>query len=83
MNNNKIDTLADLQSELGALESLETVYLEGNPVQQAEGAAYRRKIQLALPRLTQIDATYDISSLPCSSSLTDYVMSSMTRHSVA
>lgn len=58
MNNNKIDTLADLEPELGSLESLETIYLEGNPVQRTEGAAYRRKIQLALPRLTQIDATY-------------------------
>lgn len=61
MNNNKIDTLADLEIVLGALESLETVYLEGNPVQQTEGVAYRRKIQLALPRLTQIDATFVIS----------------------
>lgn len=61
MNNNKIDTLADLEPELSAIESLETIYLEGNPVQQTEGTSYRRKIQLALPRLTQIDATYVLS----------------------
>ncbi|KAI0033556.1 L domain-like protein [Vararia minispora EC-137] len=57
INNNRIETLHDLERELGPLPALATVYLEGNPAQRAEGANYRRKIQLALPRLTQIDAT--------------------------
>lgn len=37
---------------------LETIYLEHNPVQRDLGAAYRRKIQLEMPQLKQIDATY-------------------------
>jgi len=57
MNNNKVETLADIETELGALPALETVYLEGNPVQRIEGVHYRRKIQMALPKLKQIDAT--------------------------
>jgi len=32
------------------------VYLEHNPVQRSEGAAYRRKIMLLLPQIQQIDA---------------------------
>lgn len=46
---NKIPSLADLEPQLGHLESLETVYLEGNPVQAPEGSSYRRKTVLALP----------------------------------
>ncbi|KAH8117697.1 L domain-like protein [Phellopilus nigrolimitatus] len=56
--NNRITTLTDLEPQLAHLKALETVYLEGNPVQRSEGAAYRRKINLALPQLKQIDATY-------------------------
>lgn len=37
---------------------LETVYLEGNPAQKKEGTGYRRKVQLALPQIQQLDATY-------------------------
>jgi len=40
------------------MASLETIYLEGNPCQQAEGASYRRKIMIALPQVKQIDATF-------------------------
>ncbi|KAL5526892.1 SDS22 [Sanghuangporus sanghuang] len=56
--NNKITTLLDLAPQLRRKKALETVYLEGNPVQRTEGAAYRRKISLALPQLKQIDATF-------------------------
>ncbi|KAH9037872.1 L domain-like protein [Lactarius pseudohatsudake] len=56
INNNKINTLQALEPQLGTLP-LQTIYLEGNPCQQAEGANYRRKIMLSLPALTQIDAT--------------------------
>ena len=58
VNHNKIETLRALERELASLP-LQTIYLEGNPCQQAEGANYRRKIMLALPStLTQIDATW-------------------------
>ncbi|KAI0049764.1 L domain-like protein [Auriscalpium vulgare] len=57
INHNKIPTLQDVEPQLSRLP-LETIYLEGNPCQQAEGANYRRKIMLALPDIQQIDATY-------------------------
>ena len=58
VNHNKIETLRALERELGSLP-LQTIYLEGNPCQQAEGVNYRRKVMLALPStLTQIDATW-------------------------
>ena len=41
--------------KLSACPSLATVYLEYNPV--AKDPQYRRKLKLACPTLTQIDAT--------------------------
>lgn len=40
------------------MPELETVYLEGNPGQRMEETSYRRKVQLALPQIQQLDATY-------------------------
>ncbi|KAF7978812.1 hypothetical protein HWV62_44587 [Athelia sp. TMB] len=57
LNNNKITTLQTLEPQLHAASALETIYLEGNPVQETEGGNYRRKIKMALPQLSQIDAT--------------------------
>jgi protein phosphatase 1 regulatory subunit 7 len=57
MNGNKISTLTDIEPQLKHISTLETIYLENNPVQEAEGAHYRRKIILALPHVKQIDAT--------------------------
>lgn len=59
-NNNKIADLNDLDKQLGPnkMPALKTVYLEGNPAQRKEGPAYRRKVKLLLPQLTQIDATF-------------------------
>jgi len=57
LNNNKIPDLNALEPQLKHLTSLETIYLEGNPCQQSEGANYRRKIMLSLPQVKQIDAT--------------------------
>lgn len=57
-NTNCISTLKDLEPQLGKTKTLETIYLEGNPCQRAEGVNYRRKVMLALPQVTQIDATY-------------------------
>ncbi|KAF3858246.1 hypothetical protein F7725_011447 [Dissostichus mawsoni] len=55
MNDNQIDNWSDLD-ELKNAKSLETVYLERNPVQK--DPQYRRKIMLALPSVRQIDATF-------------------------
>lgn len=59
-NDNKIPNLNDLESQLSKHKKLETIYLEGNPCQKAEGVNYRRKVMLALPQVGQIDATYDL-----------------------
>jgi protein phosphatase 1 regulatory subunit 7 len=39
------------------MKNLETVYFERNPIQTQSPADYRRKLKLALPSLSQIDAT--------------------------
>ncbi|PPQ67525.1 hypothetical protein CVT25_006066 [Psilocybe cyanescens] len=57
MNGNKIPDLSALEPELKSISSLETLYLEANPCQKNDMTGYRRKIQLALPQLKQIDAT--------------------------
>ena len=62
-NNNRISEWNDVQ-QLAQLKSLETVYLEHNPIWQdksapgREDANYRRKIMLMVPWVKQIDATY-------------------------
>ncbi|WOO76757.1 Protein phosphatase 1 regulatory subunit 7 [Vanrija pseudolonga] len=55
---NKIATLKDLDTQLRPLKNLETVYLEHNPCQTNDPVNYRRKIMLALPQVSQIDATF-------------------------
>lgn len=55
MNDNQVDNWSDLD-ELKNAKSLETVYLERNPLQK--DPQYRRKIMLALPSVRQIDATF-------------------------
>ncbi|KAH9481434.1 Coiled-coil domain-containing protein 174 [Psilocybe cubensis] len=57
MNGNKIPDLSSLEPELRGISTLETLYLEHNPCQKNDMTGYRRKIQLALPQLKQIDAT--------------------------
>lgn len=57
INNNLILTLQGLEPQLKDISTLETIYLEGNPVQAKEGTHYRRKIILALPQIQQLDAT--------------------------
>lgn len=56
-NNNLIDDFSQIESQMSKMENLDTVYLEGNPLQAAAGANYRRKVMLALPQVNQIDAT--------------------------
>lgn len=55
MNDNLLDNWSDLD-ELKGARSLETVYLERNPLQR--DPQYRRKVMLALPSVRQIDATF-------------------------
>jgi len=55
---NKFPDLKALEPQLGGTTTLKTIYLEGNPCQTNDAAGYRRKIILALPQVTQIDATY-------------------------
>ena len=43
--------------KLGHMKELATVYFERNPIQTHHQADYRRKLMLALPMLSQIDAT--------------------------
>ncbi|WFD43038.1 protein phosphatase regulatory subunit Sds22 [Malassezia psittaci] len=58
-NDNRIQDFNHLDQFLGPqlMPDLETIYLEGNPGQKAEGANYRRKISLMLPQIEQLDAT--------------------------
>ena len=63
LNGNKIIDLRDLESQLSSISTLATLYLEGNPCQDAEGASYRRKVMIALPQLLQIYATF-VTLLP-------------------
>lgn len=57
ISHNKIANLQSVEKELKDISTLETVYLEGNPLHHIEGAHYRRKVILALPQLKQLDAT--------------------------
>ncbi|KAI0405766.1 hypothetical protein F4802DRAFT_560626 [Xylaria palmicola] len=54
---NQISDIADVERELADKKKLTTVYFEGNPLQLRQPALYRNKVRLALPQLTQIDAT--------------------------
>ena len=58
MNGNQIPDLKALDTELKGITTLKTLYLEANPCQKNDMAGYRRKIMLALPNLSQIDALY-------------------------
>lgn len=57
LNDNLVPNLNDVPSQLSQLTSLQTIYLEGNPCQKNDMVHYRRKLILALPQLSQIDAT--------------------------
>lgn len=56
---NQISNFAEVERELRHLPELDTVYLEGNPLQTQNPTAYRRKMMLHLgPSVAKIDATY-------------------------
>lgn len=54
---NLLESLREIEQELGGLEGLHTVYFEHNPLQKTAGATYRNKVRLALKAIKQIDAT--------------------------
>ena len=54
LNDNLVEDWAQLNG-MSSSTKLATVYLERNPIQK--DVNYRRKIKMALPTLTQIDAT--------------------------
>lgn len=54
---NRVADFADVERCLRDKSSLDTVYLEGNPLQLRGPALYRNKVRLALPQVTQIDAS--------------------------
>jgi protein phosphatase 1 regulatory subunit 7 len=57
LSGNKIPDFGALEKELRAISALKTLYLEANPCETNDRVHYRRKVMLALPQLTQIDAT--------------------------
>ncbi|KAI7862709.1 P-loop containing nucleoside triphosphate hydrolase protein [Spinellus fusiger] len=58
-NNNQLgnECFEELKQQLGSCTSMQTVYLEGNPMQLNNSATYLNKVRLAIPHLQQIDAT--------------------------
>ena len=57
INHNLLSSYEEIESELKYLESLRTVYFEGNPLEADEKTRYRAKVKYILPQVTQIDAT--------------------------
>jgi protein phosphatase 1 regulatory subunit 7 len=55
--NNQLSSFEEVERELKDKEKLQTVYFEGNPLQMNGPAVYRNKVRLALPHITQIDAS--------------------------
>ncbi|KAJ8097103.1 hypothetical protein POJ06DRAFT_262526 [Lipomyces tetrasporus] len=56
---NKLESFEEIEEQLKGISTLETVYLEGNPLHLNDPKTYRNKVRLHLgPSLTQIDATY-------------------------
>ena len=53
-NDNQLEAWEDLDQLKNCIK-LQTIYLERNPIWK--DTAYRRKVKLALPTITQIDAT--------------------------
>lgn len=54
---NLIADFGDVERALGDKKGLTTVYFEGNPLQLRGPALYRNKVRLALPQVSQIDAS--------------------------
>ena len=57
MSNNTISSFEEVEKQLRDKKKLSTVYFEGNPIQRDHAVLYRNKIRLALPQVSQIDAS--------------------------
>ncbi|PKY17763.1 L domain-like protein [Rhizophagus irregularis] len=57
-NNNQFSDFEELPVQMGHLKKLNTIYLEGNPMQTENQAIYRLKVKTLLPQISQLDATY-------------------------
>lgn len=68
---NLIEDFGDVERALKDKKGLTTVYFEGNPLQLRGPALYRNKVRLALPQVSQIDASTS-TSLPLFPSVFDY-----------
>ncbi|KAJ3321289.1 hypothetical protein HDU76_014132 [Blyttiomyces sp. JEL0837] len=56
-NHNRIPLLdGKIEAQLRPKRQLNTLYLEGNPLQAAAGPTYRLKVHMMVPQLQQIDA---------------------------
>ncbi|RDA86430.1 hypothetical protein CP532_6459 [Ophiocordyceps camponoti-leonardi (nom. inval.)] len=55
---NQLADFNDVENVLRDKQNLTTVYFEGNPLQLRNPTLYRNKVRLALPQISQIDATY-------------------------
>ena len=55
--NNQLASFEEVERELKDKNKLQTVYFEGNPLQTNGPAVYRNKVRLALPQISQIDAS--------------------------
>ncbi|ORX71767.1 L domain-like protein [Linderina pennispora] len=54
---NRLESFQNIEDECAPIQSLRTVYFEFSPLQTSQPTAYRRKLMLMLPQITQIDAT--------------------------
>jgi len=57
INHNQLESFDELERECRGMSHLETVYLEGNPLETQAGPRYRAKVRLAIPWIRQVDAT--------------------------
>lgn len=54
---NRLSSFDEVEKQLADKKELNTVYFEGNPLQTKNPALYRNKVRLAIPQITQIDAS--------------------------
>lgn len=59
---NQLADFGEVERVLKDKEGLTTVYFEGNPLQLRGPALYRNKVRLALPQVSQIDASTSFPS---------------------
>ncbi|KAJ3355678.1 hypothetical protein GGF32_001844 [Allomyces javanicus] len=55
---NHLDDWDAVEAQTKDLAKLETIYLEGNPLQKSAGASYRTRVKVLIPWIKQIDATF-------------------------